>query len=126
MKATVETNAETGGTRFRVAIKHGVAIGPGKADVLEAIAATGSLAETGRRLGMSYQRVWTLVNAMNEDFVEPLVLKQRGGSDRGGAQLTQTGERVLTLYRATERDALKAISKHLPAFQALLRHEAKR
>lgn len=59
-------------TRFRVQIKHAVAIGPGKADVLEGIAETGSIAEAGRRLGMSCQRVRTLVAAMNTDFIEPL------------------------------------------------------
>ena len=111
-------------TRFRVQIKHAVAIGPGKADVLQGIAETGSLAETGRRLGMSYQRVWSLVAAMNLDFVEPLVLKQRGGSAGGGAQLTPTGQRVLATYRAIEHDAQRAIARRLPQLLALIRPEA--
>ncbi|MBV5284756.1 MAG: LysR family transcriptional regulator [Methyloversatilis discipulorum] len=110
-------------TRFRVQIKHAVAIGPGKADVLEGIAATGSLAETGRRLGMSYQRIWSLVDAMNKDFVEPLVTKQRGGSAGGGARLTATGEQVLALYRAIEEDARLAASRRLPELLALIRPE---
>ena len=110
-------------TRFRVQIKHAVAIGPGKADVLEGIAATGSLAETGRRLGMSYQRIWSLVDAMNKDFVEPLVTKQRGGSAGGGARLTATGEQVLALYRAIEEDARVAASRRLPELLALIRPE---
>ena len=42
--------------RFRVHAKHAMNIGPGKADVLQAIAGTGSIADTGRRLGMGYQR----------------------------------------------------------------------
>lgn len=111
-------------TRFRVQIKHGVAIGPGKANVLQGIAETGSLAETGRRLGMSYQRVWSLVAAMNVDFVEPLVLKQRGGAAGGGAVLTPTGEQVLALYRAIEHDAQRAALKRLPQMLALIRPEA--
>lgn len=110
-------------TRFRVQIKHAVAIGPGKADVLEGIATTGSLAETGRRLGMSYQRIWSLVDAMNKDFVEPLVTKQRGGSAGGGARLTATGEQVLALYRAIEEDARLAASRRLPELLALIRPE---
>ncbi|MBC7206560.1 MAG: LysR family transcriptional regulator [Methyloversatilis sp.] len=111
-------------TRFRVQIKHAVAIGPGKADVLEGIATTGSLAETGRRLGMSYQRIWSLVDAMNKDFVEPLVTKQRGGSAGGGARLTVTGEQVLALYRAIEEDARLAASRRLPELLALIRPDA--
>ena len=111
-------------TRFRVQIKHAVAIGPGKADVLQAIADTGSLAQAGRRLGMSYQRVWSLVAAMNGDFVEPLVVKQRGGAAGGGAQLTETGVRVLSIYRAIERDAQRAVARRLPQLLALIRPDA--
>ena len=111
-------------TRFRVQIKHAVAIGPGKADVLQAIADTGSLAEAGRRLRMSYQRVWSLVAAMNGAFVEPLVLKQRGGAAGGGAQLTETGVRVLSIYRAIERDAQRAVARRLPQLVALIRSDA--
>jgi molybdate transport system regulatory protein len=108
-------------TRFRVQIKHAVAIGPGKADVLQGIAATGSLAETGRQLGMSYQRIWSLVDAMNKDFVEPLVIKQRGGTAGGGARLTATGQQVLALYRAIEEDARIAAARRLPELVALIR-----
>ena len=39
-----------------------VAIGPGKADILEAIGETGSIAAAGRHLGMSYKRAWRLVD----------------------------------------------------------------
>lgn len=124
MKPSLSAKLLDDKTRFRVQIKHAVAIGPGKADVLEGIAATGSLAETGRRLGMSYQRVWSLVDAMNRDFVEPLVLKQRGGAAGGGAQLTATGEQALTLYRAIECDAQRAVSKRLPQLLVLIRPEA--
>lgn len=111
-------------TRFRVQIKHAVAIGPGKADVLQCIDETGSLAEAGRRLGMSYQRVWSLVQAMNRDFVEPLVLTQRGGSAGGGAQLSATGRKVLELYRRIEADAQRAMLARLPELVALIRPEA--
>lgn len=124
MKAALSTSLLDERTRFRVHIKHAVAIGPGKADVLQGIAETGSLAETGRRLGMSYQRVWTLVAAMNTDFVGPLVLKQRGGVAGGGAELTPTGLQVLSIYRAIERDAQRAIARRLPQLAGLIRPEA--
>lgn len=110
--------------RLRVQVKHSVAIGPGKADVLQGIAETGSIAEAGRRLGMSYQRAWSLVAAMNRDFVAPLVAKRRGGAAGGGAELTPTGARVLAVYRAIERDALRAVSRSLPRLAVLIRADA--
>ena len=70
---------------------------------------------------MSYQRVWTLVGAMNQDFVQPLVETQRGGASRGGACLTETGRRVLDLYRNAERAAVTAVSRKLPALVELLK-----
>jgi molybdate transport system regulatory protein len=124
MKSSLSASPLDARTRFRVQVKHAVAIGPGKADVLQAIADTGSIAEAGRRLGMSYQRVWSLVRAMNGDFVEPLVLTQRGGSAGGGAALTALGTRVLTLYRAIEGDAERAVARRLPQLLELIRPDA--
>lgn len=108
-------------TQIRLKLGPEIAIGPGKADVLEGIAQTGSLAETGRRLGMSYQRVWSLVGVMNRCFVEPLVLTQRGGAAGGGAVLTPTGRQVLALYRRIEKDAQRAVGVRLPQLVAFLR-----
>lgn len=121
MKATLKAKVPGQEMRFRVELKYSVAIGPGKADILEGIRDTGSLAETARRLGMSYQRVWTLVGAMNQDFIQPLVETQRGGASRGGACLTETGRRVLDLYRDAEQAAVKAVSRKLPALVELLK-----
>ncbi|MEF7615921.1 LysR family transcriptional regulator [Aquincola sp. MAHUQ-54] len=124
MKTTLSVSPLDPKTRFRVQVKHAVAIGPGKADVLQAVAETGSLSEAGRQLGMSYQRVWSLVRAMNGDFIEPLVLTQRGGAAGGGAVLSHTGAQALAIYRAIERDAERAVAKRLPQLLALIRPEA--
>ena len=124
MKTSLSASPLEEKTRFRVQIKHAVAIGPGKADVLQGIAETGSIAQTGRRLSMSYQRVWSMVEAMNADFIDPLVVKQRGGTAGGGAQLTPTGGQALALYRAIEQDAQRAIAKRLPKLVALIRSDA--
>ena len=90
-------------------------LGPGKADLLEQIAATGSISAAGRAMGMSYKRAWSLVEEMNAAFSSPLVLSARGGSGGGGASLSETGERVLTLYRealaAAELAVVPAVSR---------------
>lgn len=38
-------------------------MGPGKADLLEAVARTGSISAAGREMGLSYRRAWLLVDA---------------------------------------------------------------
>jgi molybdate transport system regulatory protein len=74
-------------------------IGPGKAELLERIAATGSIAAAARDMGMSYKRAWSLVETLNAMFDRPLVDATRGGPGRGGAVLTDRGQAVLAEYR---------------------------
>ncbi len=87
-----------------------IVIGPGKADLLDAIRRTGSIRAAAGELGMSYMRAWTLVRTMNAAFRSPLVEKERGGAGQGGAQLTSAGQRVLALYREMEENAEKAVA----------------
>lgn len=112
---------KTVGARLRIVLEPDIAIGPGKADILEGIKKTGSIAAAGRRLGMSYKRAWTLVESMNACFTEPLVEASRGGSSRGGATLTPTGERVLATYRRMEANTRHAIDADLRRLRRLLR-----
>jgi molybdate transport system regulatory protein len=102
---------ETEGLRFRIVLKSGVALGPGKADLLEAIAETASLTKAAKRFGMSYKRGWSLVQELNRHFAEPLVETEKGGAGGGGgARLTKLGDYVLKRYRKMEADAGKAIA----------------
>jgi molybdate transport system regulatory protein len=94
--------------RFRVIYKGEAALGPGKAVLLSVVSETGSLLSAAKKINMSYMRAWQLVKAMNACFKEPLIELRRGGKTGGGAVLTQTGERVLTLYRQLETQAEKA------------------
>ncbi len=77
-------------------------MGPGKADLLEAIMAEGSISGAGRRLGMSYRRTWLLADVMNRCWAQPLVDTAAGGSHGGGAHVTALGESVLAHYRALQ------------------------
>lgn len=74
-------------------------MGPGKADLLDAIAETGSISAAARRMRMSYRRAWILVDTMNSSFRSPLVVTSKGGAEGGGARLSPTGRKVLLRYR---------------------------
>lgn len=110
----------TTGTRLRVVLEPEVALGPGKADLLESIEETGSIAAAGRRLHMSYRRAWNLVESMNADFGRPLVQTTKGGKAHGGAALTSTGKKVLTHYRRMEELAGHAVEDEFEALRKLL------
>jgi molybdate transport system regulatory protein len=110
----------TVGARLRIVLEPDIAIGPGKADLLEGIRETGSIAAAGRRLGMSYKRAWLLVETMNACFKSPLVEASRGGRARGGAILTKLGHEVLARYRRMEALTEEAVELEMAALRAFV------
>lgn len=98
-----------------------LAIGPGKADLLAAIAATGSISAAGRHLGLSYRRSWLMVDTMNRCWREPLVATVHGGSRGGGAMLTDFGTSILGRYRRLEADLANAAAAPSASLLADLR-----
>ncbi|WP_375383350.1 winged helix-turn-helix domain-containing protein [uncultured Sphingomonas sp.] len=81
------------------------ALGPGKADLLDAIDREGSISAAGRAMNMSYRRAWLLVDEMNRCFKERVVETAIGGGSQRGARLTEAGKAALADYRELERDA---------------------
>jgi molybdate transport system regulatory protein len=105
------------GLTLRVLGKRGPAIGPGKAELIERIADTGSISAAARAMGMSYRRAWQLVEALNKDYRERVVTTAAGGARGGGASVTAFGQRLVAEYRAMEEKAAKAIARDLQRFQ---------
>ena len=109
------------GLMLRVLTRREPALGPGKAQLLALIEATGSISSAAREMGMSYRRAWQLVESMNASFKEPLVLTAVGGKAGGGAGVSDAGRRVLDLYRRMEAAASAAIDRDLRALEAMVR-----
>ncbi|MDE2515155.1 MAG: LysR family transcriptional regulator [Rhodospirillales bacterium] len=108
------------GLHVRVVLDGAVVLGPGKADLLDGIAATGSIAAAGRRMGMSYKRAWMLAESLNAMFAGPLIDAAKGGAGGGGAALTPLGQRVLDAYRRLEQAAERAGAAELTAMRRAL------
>jgi molybdate transport system regulatory protein len=111
---------EPGLNHLRVMISEGFYLGPGRADLLELIAETGSIAAAGKRMGMSYKRAWGLVQALNGGSAVALVETSRGGAAQGGAMLTAAGAEVMRLYRHMQAVAREAIAGDVIALTALV------
>ena len=109
--------------QFRLRITRGddIAVGPGKIELLEAIARTGSITAAARALGMSYRRAWLLVDTMNRCFKSPVVEAEAGGRSGGGTRLTATGAQVLRRYRKVEKLTASAAATELGALKKMLR-----
>jgi molybdate transport system regulatory protein len=116
----MSTRKATPQIHLRALLAPGVALGPGKAELLEGIRDTGSIAAAGRRMKMSYKRAWQLVEELNGMFREPLVESSKGGSGGGGARLTRTGTDVLTRYTRIQQDANAAVAADVAALRRRL------
>lgn len=97
--------------RWRISRGGEIALGPGKADLLAAIARVGSISGAARELAMSYRRAWLLVEEMNRSFRRPLVTTSSWR--RGGTALTGEGREVLAIYRQIEAASRAATRRPL-------------
>jgi molybdate transport system regulatory protein len=109
------------GLTLRILGRRAAAIGPGKAELIERIDATGSISAAARAMGMSYRRAWQLVEALNTDFREVVVETAVGGRRGGGARVTPFGREVAAVYRELEEKASRAIAAGVRRFQQRLR-----
>ncbi len=123
MAMVMETSKKPG-PRLRILIGAATALGPGKVDLLEAIAKTGSISAAARTMGMSYRRAWLLVDTMNRCFHGDLVTKAIGGRGGGGTKVTPMGLDVLRRYRDMEAKAEASVRDEVAAFAELLSETA--
>jgi len=123
MKSTeIESDASLPHLKITLRLLHfdEIAMGPGKAELLEAIQKTGSIAAAGKSINMSYRRAWMLVDVMNRSFSEPLVQAARGGKHGGGTMLTPLGHQVLDHYTKMVTAVNHAAQAYLPIFSGLM------
>lgn len=106
--------------QIRILFRKAIAMGPGKAELLQAIERTGSISAAAREMDMSYRRAWLLVDTMNQSFKQVLVSTETGGQRGGGARVTEFGQEVLKRYLAMEAKAANAVAGEMTEFVKLM------
>lgn len=86
-------------------------LGPLKTQLLQEIRQSGSLRGAAKKMEVSYQHIWTMIDEMNRVAPSPLVTKQRGGANGGGAEITSYGEKILSEYRMIEVQIKKVVDQ---------------
>lgn len=82
-----------------------------KTELLEEIIKSGSLSGASKKLRISYQHAWSMIDEMNKVAPEPLVLKQRGGRNGGGAIISSYGQKILREYKQIEVEIYKLVNQ---------------
>jgi molybdate transport system regulatory protein len=82
-------------------------LGPGKVELLQHIAETGSISQAAKQMKMSYRRAWLLIDELNHMFGKPCVETAAGGAGGGGAKVTDFGHKVITTFLTLEKRVAK-------------------
>jgi molybdate transport system regulatory protein len=71
--------------------------------LLASIAATGSISQAAKQLGISYKSAWDAIDTMNNLAGEALVERLAGGKGGGGTRLTARGAQLVRNFGAIEQ-----------------------
>ena len=91
--------------------KGSLSFGPGRAKMLSAISKAGSINSAAEELGMSYRHVWSYINVAEKRLGKKLLLRKRGGSNGGGAELTEYAIGLIRKYEKLEREVAQYVEK---------------
>ena len=88
--------------KFNLWIEHEgrVVLSAWRADLLEAIDATGSISAAAERMKAPYRRAWEKVQEIEQGLGLPVVDTAVGGVGGGGARLTTAGREAVAQFRA--------------------------
>lgn len=75
-----------------------VLLGEGRVQLLKAIDETGSLSKAAKSLNLSYKKAWNLIDSVNKSAKKPVTINSIGGKGGGGAELTQYGKSLISVF----------------------------
>lgn len=78
--------------------------GPGAMELLERVEQTHSLHMACQKMGMSYTKGWKMIKRMEDILHFSVMTRTVGGASGGGSALTEKGAKLLSGYRAIEKD----------------------
>lgn len=87
--------------------------GAGVAELLERIGEEKSIQGAARGMGLSYVKALRILRGAEEGLGASLVLRRKGGAERGGAELTDAARAALGAYGRVREAANRAASEAL-------------
>lgn len=101
---------------------NGKTFGPGPARLLRGVERAGSLRKAAAELGMSYNKAWGNLRAMEERLGFALLQRSVGGASGGGSTLTPEAVDLLARFDTLEQEAATVLdalyAKHFRDFTA--------
>ncbi|MDR3261917.1 MAG: LysR family transcriptional regulator [Tannerella sp.] len=73
-------------------------LNPKRVELLKLIHERGSILAASKEMRMSYQQAWMVIKDINTTAPLPVVTRQRGGANGGGAVITGFGLQLIERY----------------------------
>jgi len=78
-------------------------LGPGRVELLMKIDEFGSMLAAAKAMNMSYKKAWLMMQEMQLVSARPILIKNTGGKNGGGTQLTEYGRSLAKKYDEINR-----------------------
>jgi molybdate transport system regulatory protein len=92
-------------------------MGPGVLQLLERVGEHKSINRAARQMNLSYVKALNLLNRLEADLGRQILIRRRGGNDRGGTQLTPFGKSYVLEYSRLEKKIRARVEKEFRIFQ---------
>jgi molybdate transport system regulatory protein len=92
-------------------------MGPGVLYVLERIRACKSINKAAKQMSLSYVKALNMLNRLEADLGQQILVRKRGGNERGGSELTPFGEKFTSEYGRLEKRVRVHADKEFRIFQ---------
>jgi molybdate transport system regulatory protein len=92
-------------------------MGPGPKRLLENIDKYHSINKAAKQMSLSYVKALNMIKGIEKGLDRQVVIRKKGGNERGGARLTPYGKAFVVLYRELEKTIRQYSEKEFDRFQ---------
>ena len=92
-------------------------MGPGVLYVLERIRKYKSINRAAEQMSLSYVKALHMLNRLEADLDHRILIRKRGGNQRGGSELTSYGEKFVAEYSRLQERVQKHVEEEFRVFQ---------
>lgn len=92
-------------------------IGPGLVHLLDSIREHKSINKAAKSMGLSYKKAHRMITKLEADLKQPVLVKKRGGTERGGTEITPLGEMYIAEFKRLEQKVQQLTATEFRAFE---------
>lgn len=106
-------------SRIWIEYENHVLLGEGRVQLLKAINETGSLSKAAKSINISYKKAWDLIDSVNKSAKKPVTRTITGGKGGGGAELTEYGKSLISVFDDINKNCWDFLDKQLEKIEKL-------